>query len=169
MDNATQGRTPRNITIINLTWVTYFFLLRQDVNCKDSIDTTQQPFRLKDVQFFIGQQPYNAATSSNAVLTQADFVSLLVTAQNRSKQLDTAALATLKGVQWRPCIFEIRRSSDLRRSVVRRRSMPLPARRERALMSSLANPIDEPNYWTTALMVVVMSFPRICCHLLLFL
>ena len=68
LDTVAQGTTPRNIAIRDLTWVAFFFLLRPDEYCKDGTDTAQHPFRIKDVQFFIGQNPYNAATASNAVL-----------------------------------------------------------------------------------------------------
>ena len=67
LDTSAQGTTKRNITIRNLTWVAFFFLLCPGKYCKGSIDTTQHPFRIKDVQFFIGQNPYNSATASNAV------------------------------------------------------------------------------------------------------
>ena len=77
LDTAAQGTTSRNIAISNLTWVTFFFLLRPVKYCKGGTDTAQHPFRLKDVQLFIVQHPYNATTASNAVLAQADFVSLL--------------------------------------------------------------------------------------------
>ena len=79
MDTAAQGTTARNIAISNLTWVAFFFLLWPGKQCKGGNDTAQHPFRLKDVQFFIRQQPYNAATAFNAVLVQADFISLLFT------------------------------------------------------------------------------------------
>ena len=81
LDTAAQGTTARKIAISDLTWVALFFLLRPGEYCKGSTNTSQNPFRLKDVQLFIRQQPYNAATASNAVLAQADFVSLLFTTQ----------------------------------------------------------------------------------------
>ena len=82
MDTATQGTTPRNIAISDLTWVAFFFLLRPGKYCKGGTNTAQHTFRIKDVQFFIRPQPYNAATASNAVLAQADFVRILFTTQN---------------------------------------------------------------------------------------
>ena len=81
MDTTAKGTTPINIAISNLTWVAFFFLLRPGEYCRGCTNTTQHPFSLKDVQFFIGQQPYNAATASKDVLAQADFVSLLFTTQ----------------------------------------------------------------------------------------
>ena len=79
LDIAVQGTTPRNIAIRYLAWVAFFLLLITGQYCKGGTDTTQPPFRLKDVQFSIGQQPYNAATASNAVLAQVNFVSLIFT------------------------------------------------------------------------------------------
>ena len=81
LDTAAQGTTTRNISIRNLTWVAFFFLLCPGKYYKGSTDTVQHPFRLKDSHFSIGQQPYNAATAFNAVLAQADYVSLLFATQ----------------------------------------------------------------------------------------
>ena len=79
--NTAQGTTVRNIAISDLNSVAFFFLLRLGKYCKGSTETVQHPFRIKDVQLFIGQQPHNSATASNSVLAQADFVSLLFTTQ----------------------------------------------------------------------------------------
>ena len=81
LDTAAQGTTPRNIVISNLTWIDLFFLLWPGKYCRGGTDTDQHLFRLKDVQFFNVQQPYNSVTASNAMLAQADFVSLLFTTQ----------------------------------------------------------------------------------------
>ena len=81
LDTAAQGTTSINIAISNLTWVAFFFLLRPVKYYKGVTNITQHPFRLKDVQLFIGQKPYNAAMTSNNVLVQADFVSILFTTQ----------------------------------------------------------------------------------------
>ena len=82
LDTYGQETTARNIAISNLTWVAFFVLLRPGEYCKGGTNTDQHPFRLKDVQFIIGHQPYNNATASNAVLAQSDFVILLFTTQN---------------------------------------------------------------------------------------
>ena len=81
LDTSAQGTTARKIAISDLTWVAFFFLLHPGEYCKGGTDTAQNPFRLKDVQLFIGQQPYIAATASTAVLAQSDFVRLLFTTQ----------------------------------------------------------------------------------------
>ena len=86
LDTAIQGTTPRNIDISYLTWVAFFLLLLPGKYCKGGTDTAQHPFRLKYVQFFIVQQSYNAATVSNAVLAQAEFISpLFITQKNGIK------------------------------------------------------------------------------------
>ena len=82
MDTAAQGTTSRNIAIRDLTWVALFLILCPGEYCKGVTNTDQYPFSLKDIQLFIVQKPYNSATVSNAVLAQADFVSLLFTTQN---------------------------------------------------------------------------------------
>ena len=81
LDIVTHGTTSINIASSDLTWVAFFFLLRPGEYCKGGTDTAQRPFRLKYVQLFIGHYPYNAAMASNAVLSQADFVSLMFTTQ----------------------------------------------------------------------------------------
>ena len=81
LETTAKGTKARNIAISYLTWVAFSFLLRPGGYCKGGTNTAQHPFRLKDVKFFIGQQPYNAVTASNAVLTQADFIRLLFTTQ----------------------------------------------------------------------------------------
>ena len=81
LGTAAHGTTLRNIAISDLTLVAFFFLLRPGKYCKGGADTSHHPFRLKDVQFSIGQQPYNVTMASNSVLAQADFVSLLFKTQ----------------------------------------------------------------------------------------
>ena len=81
LDTAAQGTTQINIAISNIAWVTFFFLLRPSKYCRNGTNTAQHLCRLKDVQFFIGQKPYNASTASNALLVQANFVSLLFKTQ----------------------------------------------------------------------------------------
>ena len=74
-----QETTSINITVRNLTWVDFFLLLRPGEYCKSGTNTALHPFSIKDIQFFVVQQLYNATTACNSVLTQADFVSLLLT------------------------------------------------------------------------------------------
>ena len=81
-DTSAQGTTQRNISISNLTCVAFFFPLWNGKYYKGSIDTTHHPFRLRGVQLSIGQNPYNAATSTNNILTQEGFVSLLFATHN---------------------------------------------------------------------------------------
>ena len=57
LDTATQVTTARNITIINLTWFAFFFLLRPGEYYKGGTDNAQHPLRLKYIQFSIGQHP----------------------------------------------------------------------------------------------------------------
>ena len=71
LDTAAQGTTARNIAISDITWVVFFFLLRPDKYCKGGTDTAQKLFRLKEVQFLIGQKPCINAMASSAVLAQA--------------------------------------------------------------------------------------------------
>ena len=70
LDTVAQVTTSRNIALSNITWVAYFFLLWPGEYCKGGTKTAQHPFRINNVKFSIGQNPYNAATESNAVLAQ---------------------------------------------------------------------------------------------------
>ena len=81
LDTAVKETTKRNITVSNLTWVAFFLLLRPGEYCKGSTNTAQYPFSINEIPLFIVQQPYNITMASNAVLAQADFVSLLFTTQ----------------------------------------------------------------------------------------
>ena len=107
LDTNAQGTTSRNIAISNLTWVTFFFLLRPGKYCKGGTDITQHPFSLKDIQLFVVQQTYNAAMVSNAVLAQADFVSLLFTTHNNGVKGELIGHMAATGHSWgwlvRPC------------------------------------------------------------------
>ena len=78
---AAQGTTQINIAISDITWVAFFFLIQPGEYRNGGTNSAQHPFRLKAVQLFIVQHPYNAATASNDVLAQADFFSLLFTTQ----------------------------------------------------------------------------------------
>ena len=124
LDNATQGSTPRNITISNLTWFAFFLILWPGKYCKGSTDTAQQPFRLKDVQFFIGQQPYNAATVSNAVLPQANFIRLLFTNQKNGVKGESTAHGRTVHPQGFPVVVMRRQVAYLLRHGANRK-MPL--------------------------------------------
>ena len=86
LDTDAQETTPRNIAISDLTWVAFFFLLRSGEHYKVGNDTTHHLFIIKDVQLFIEHQSYNAATDTNDILDQSDFISLLFKKQkNRVK------------------------------------------------------------------------------------
>ena len=79
VQSGAQGTTSRNITISNLTWVAFFLLLWPGKYYKGVTNTALHPFSIKDIQFFVVQQLYNATTTCNSVLDQAYFVSLLLT------------------------------------------------------------------------------------------
>ena len=83
LDTNAQGTTPSIIAIRYLTWVSLLFLLQTGKYCKGCIDTAHHPFLLKDFQFFVGHQPYNAVNAPNSVLAKEDFVNLLFTTQNK--------------------------------------------------------------------------------------
>ena len=59
LDTTSQGTTPRQISISNLTWIEFFFLLCLGEYFCRGTDTSHHPFRLKDFQFFMVPHPYN--------------------------------------------------------------------------------------------------------------
>ena len=82
-----QVTTARNINISNITCVAFFLLIWSGKYRKGGTNTAHYPLRLKDVQFFIGQQPYNSTKSSNPVLPQANFaIVLFITQKNGVKR-----------------------------------------------------------------------------------
>ena len=102
LDTAAQRTNARNIAISNITWVAFFFLLWPGEYCKGGTDTAQHPFRLKDVQLFIGQHPYNDVAASNTVITQAEFVSLLFTTQKNCVKGESIGNGRTGHPQWFP-------------------------------------------------------------------
>ena len=102
LDTANQGTTPRNIAISDLTWVALFFILCPDEYCRGGNGTAQHPFRLKDVQLFTGQPPYNTTTVSNGVLAQAEFVSLLFTTKKNGVKNESIGHGRTGHFQWCP-------------------------------------------------------------------
>ena len=82
LDTSDQGTTLINITISDLAWVAFFFLLRPGEYYKGGTDTTHHLFLIKDAQLFIVYKPYNTATAPNIIFSRVDFVSLLFMTQN---------------------------------------------------------------------------------------
>ena len=83
LDAAYQGSTNRQQAIINLAWITFFFLLRPGEYCRGGVNTADHFFLLQDLQFFNGQNPFNLASASASLATRArsDLVRLIFTTQ----------------------------------------------------------------------------------------
>ena len=67
-------------------------------------DTAHHPLLLLGIQFFIVQQPFNAATARLAIHERGDFVSLMFTTQkmeSKDNSLSTEEHNTSKAVRWR--------------------------------------------------------------------
>ena len=58
------------------------FLLRPGEYCAGGTDTVSTPFNLRDIQFFVRDQPTQPTTASATTCAAATFVSLLFTTQN---------------------------------------------------------------------------------------
>ena len=81
MDSAAKSGSLRDHAIADLAWVAFFFLLRPGEYCAGDTDTVTTPFNLRDIQFFVGNQPFQATTASSATCAAATFLSLLFTTQ----------------------------------------------------------------------------------------
>ena len=95
LDSAYQGGKERQQAIINLAWIALFFLLRLGKYCRGGANTAHHYPLLQDIQFFIRQQPFNAALASASPATRAReyFVSLLFTTQKMVSRGDLSAMA----------------------------------------------------------------------------
>ena len=82
MDSASNSGSPRDKAIADLAWIAFFFLLQPGEYCAGGTDTVSTPFNLRDIQFFVGDQPTQATTASATTCADVTFVSLLFTAQN---------------------------------------------------------------------------------------
>ena len=81
MEATAKGGSSRDHAIADLAWIAFFFLLRPGEYCAGGTDTVTTPFTLRDIQFFVGTQPFQAITSSVATCAAATFVCLLFTTQ----------------------------------------------------------------------------------------
>ena len=72
---------PQKHATRNLTHIAFFLMLRPGEYCREGTDKKQHPFRLRNVPLFIGRQPYNTATTPQAIINQAYFSSILFATQ----------------------------------------------------------------------------------------
>ena len=81
MDSAAKSGSPQDYAIADLAWIAFFFLLRPGEYYAGGTDTVTTPFNLRDIQFLVGNQPFQATTASAATCAAATFVSILFTTQ----------------------------------------------------------------------------------------
>ena len=81
MESAAKNGSPRDHAIADLSWIAFFFLLRPGEYCAGGTKTVTTPFTLRDIQFFVGNQPFQATTASAPTCAAATFGSLLFTTQ----------------------------------------------------------------------------------------
>ena len=86
LDAVYQGSTNGQQVIRNLAWITFIFLIRPGEYCRGGSNTAHHFFLFLYLQFFIVQQPFNAASASASPATQswAEIFSLLFTTQKNS-------------------------------------------------------------------------------------
>ena len=66
MDSAAKSGSPRDQAIADLAWIAFFFLLQPEEYCAGGTNTVTNPFNLRNIQFFVGNQPSQATTASSA-------------------------------------------------------------------------------------------------------
>ena len=81
MYSVANSGSPIEKAIADLTWIAFFFLLRPGEYCAGGTDTVSNPFNLRGIQFFVGNQTTQATTYSATTCAAATFVSLLFTTQ----------------------------------------------------------------------------------------
>ena len=81
MDSVANNGTTRDKAIVDLAWIALFFLLRPGEYCAGGTDTVSPPFNLRNIQFFVGDQPTQATIDSATTCAATTFVSLLFTTQ----------------------------------------------------------------------------------------
>ena len=97
MESISQGSSPREIAIADLTWISLFFLFQPGEYCTGGTDTVSTPFILRNIQFFVETQPIQATKFSPSPCDVANFVSLV-----KRQSLDTTQQDTPAHVQWQP-------------------------------------------------------------------
>ena len=81
LDVTSQGGNELQQAITNLAWITFFFLLRPGEYCQGGTDTVSTPFRLRYIQFYVGNQLPPATTAAPHQCVTSTFVSILFTTQ----------------------------------------------------------------------------------------
>ena len=81
MESVANIGSPRDKAITDLAWIDFFFLLQPGEYCAGETDTVSTPFNLRNIQFFVVDQPTQATTASATTCDTSTFVSLLFTTQ----------------------------------------------------------------------------------------
>ena len=82
MDSVANSVSTRDKAITELACIAFFFFLRPGEYYSSRRDTVSIPFNLRDIQFFLGDQPTQATTASATTCAATTFISLLFTTQN---------------------------------------------------------------------------------------
>ena len=79
LDTTLHPGTPRQKSICKLIRISFSSPLIQGEYCKGGTNTKNHPFRLRDIQFFMGKQPNNSSTKTQEALARSNFIILLFT------------------------------------------------------------------------------------------
>ena len=81
MDSVPKSGSPRDKSIADLAWISFFFLLRPGEYCTSGTYNVSTPFNLRDIQFFVVNKPTQATKASSTTCAASTFVRLLFTMQ----------------------------------------------------------------------------------------
>ena len=96
LDAAAQGGTNLQQAITDLAWISFFFLMRPGDHCQGGADAVSTPFRLRDIQFFAGNQPTPVIASILQECAAANFSSLLFTNNNNRVKGESIVHGTIE-------------------------------------------------------------------------
>jgi hypothetical protein len=86
---ANSAPSADNLAVANMILIAFFFLMRPG---EHTVTKDNTPFKLKDIQFHVGQHRYNAATIPIALLPAASFVTYTYDTQKNAQRNEAIGL-----------------------------------------------------------------------------
>ena len=88
LDASSRGGTDCQQAVYDLTWIASFSFLKLVKYCRGITDKVSTPFRIRDIQFFIGNQSNLSTTTTFQYCSADTFVSILLTDQKNGVKLE---------------------------------------------------------------------------------
>ena len=86
---AQSAPEPANLAVANMILIAFFFLMRPG---EHTVTKENTPFKMKDIQFHVGMQRYNAATIPLELLHAANFVTYTYDTQKNAERNEAIGL-----------------------------------------------------------------------------